>query len=1758
MNLPDPSLSADATHTHGATRLRAIQIVRFLREYARMRSVVKRDVRDYADHLWFHDVPHESGCYVKGRVVDDEQADVWLQVKKQPEPRLPAPPESVRAWADPETLRDSANEPRLRAEILVRREAPAGQTEPLPPETLRLDDCPSVMQQWQRWVGNVWRPWSDLHQRWKRVHDVYSKLFSIHQELVKRGEELELLVGVGLLVWRTPKQQIIRRHLLTARAVLSFDASAGLFTVTAPSDGARVLLELDMLDAEQSPTLDEKRQIENLLARTDNDLWDRSTIEPALAALAHSISKDGEFQSEGGDHTHESDTARVLSAPALVLRTRSSRGYLALLNSVLTQLENGAAIPGGMALVSGADPVARVTQNESREPEHTERIHFPLPANHEQLQIVKRLRGSPGVLVQGPPGTGKSHTIANLICHLLATGKRVLITAQTPRALKVLHEKIPPAIRPLCVSLLGNDKSSFDRLEHCVQEIVSRYQTYDEGAYKTRIAESRTLLESLAQGESRVLDRLKLLRERETLQHSVASGEYQGTAASIANRLALEQSLQGWIEDDISSGAHAPLRNSEAVRLLQLLREVEAASPEDRSKTALDPHEARALVNAIGPLSRAEAIAQVKAETTASGADASLARAVTCLSHDDVASLVKEFTAFATLLRQTLSRRQRWIANAVRDVLSGNLAAWRTLRESAPRDPRELLAIAKRRDSVRIAMPQELDPVRVAADAEDLHAYLSAGGSLGLLSSFRTIVKRTNYLRQGVTVDGRAPDSLPVLATLIECLGTERTLDDAWRFWSQHAARPRTSLVAQTSDLVEHLESLDAVLSLAVAHEGCQQELAKCPGITAPVWHDPESVRALLVSVENGHSQRIYIEARGEIENRLDSLRLISAKPESHPVCSQLLAALSARNAEGAAALLHRIEALDRLAAKSTEATDLLRRLRSAAPLLAQTLTSTLSDGSWDLRLNSLENAWAHTRARSWIEETFGDADEQSCDAELQRINQRQGEAVGHLAADLAWVSCMSRMTEEQRQHFVAWSQAMKSLGKGTGKYANKYRQDAQRSLSKCRDAIPAWIMPLHQVYESVEPAPGVFDVIIVDEASQCGIDSRILTFMGSQLVVVGDDQQISPEAVGLERSEAFQLIQEILVDVPHAPSFQPDRSLFDFAELWYGERIVLQEHFRCVPEIIRFSSDLCYKTKPLIPLRQYPPDRLRPVVPVRISGMRFGTGSSTQNRQEAEAVVDAISRCCADERYAGMSFGVISLQGGGQAKLIEKLLNDALDPKEIEARRIMCGDAYSFQGDERNVMFLSMVSAPNETIGALTKATDVRRFNVAVSRAQDQMWLFHSVDAGDLNVECCRRKLLAYCYEPRVQTFRGLPVDAWREKAAGLTRQIGHQPAPFESWFELDVFLSLVARGYRVIPQYEVASARIDLMVEGLRSRLAVECNGEYWHGPDRWEQDQVRQRRLERAGLHFFTVWESAFRRNADESLEPLWHALERLRIQPLGTGESLTLDVDGYVPSDARPDEPTVDASSEAKSVVLSAGIDQVPAEQAQPGRAPLQPIERIAVAESTGESTRGRVPAASHNTNALQSEDLFPALEAPSHILGRVETYTVWNRRTLADPRVAEMRDLVEGLKDIISVEGPILCLLAYQRFSRAAGVMKLHGATRARFNQAVQRGVKAGVFELADGYGAQFQMNRFVRLKGQPPVRLRTLGPRTIHEVPPDEVAAMMHFFATKLRFASRDQLFRAVLDAYGLVRATEQTIGTLEEARKRGGIEIDG
>ncbi|MBE3588392.1 MAG: DUF559 domain-containing protein [Thermoanaerobacteraceae bacterium] len=184
--------------------------------------------------------------------------------------------------------------------------------------------------------------------------------------------------------------------------------------------------------------------------------------------------------------------------------------------------------------------------------------------------------------------------------------------------------------------------------------------------------------------------------------------------------------------------------------------------------------------------------------------------------------------------------------------------------------------------------------------------------------------------------------------------------------------------------------------------------------------------------------------------------------------------------------------------------------------------------------------------------------------------------------------------------------------------------------------------------------------------------------------------------------------------------------------------------------------------------------------------------------------------------------------------------------------------------------MFLSLVEAAGgQRLAVLNKMNDLRRFNVAVSRARNQMWLFYSIDPEEFHAEDVRARLIRYCLNP------GLAGDRLPEDLEKLC----------ESEFERRVLRELLSRGYLVKPQYRVGFKRIDLVVFGANNKkLAVECDGEIAHPPEKWEEDWNRQMILERLGWKFYRIRGSQYFRRPRETIAELVDFLEDMGIPPL----------------------------------------------------------------------------------------------------------------------------------------------------------------------------------------------------------------------------------------------------------------------------------
>ncbi|MFJ6781100.1 AAA domain-containing protein [Streptomyces yangpuensis] len=1473
-------------------KARVRQIFRYLAEVGESRTKPIRH-HDGARHLlWFSDLPGQFASFLDEPVPGD--GPLWLSAERPVRPDAPAPSALLAPWLDPADVRDSdrTSVPELREQAELRiSTVPVGGDTQSDRTTVTLDGFhrrDELLAEHRAWAPR-WRRWAERDRVVKPAARVYDRLYRIHEDVTDLGESYELVVGLGYLTW-TSGGEAVRRHLITCRAVVALDPDTGTISVGPDPEHGVPTLEESMLDGEQkarAQTRDSIRQDLEAADTTDPDQL--GTVHQALSTWVIAAHEAGRYEGSAAHHSAAAGgkVPVVSFAPALILRERTRRSMLEALQGVANRIEQGAEPTGLLRAIAGTEASAPFEGEHGAEPvppsadAMPQELYFALPSNDEQRTIAERLRDRDLVVVQGPPGTGKTHTIANLVTDLLAHGQRVLITSHTARALKVLKDKMPESIRELCVSRT-DDLTAQQELEQSIRAILHRQGEFSAHTYQRAIQNHEVKLRSARSVQAAALKNLRALREQETYLHGADIGDYQGTLARIAQRLNEERPRFEWI------GA-VPSREPlvDGTLLVELRRASLAFTTRHRglaaSTTTKLPERTTLLSGAdfsaaVAAVMAAEAdLSRLRKDPLSSGLDEAVA-ALTVAEQEQLASALD---AFVTAAATAADEPTAWLAALRDEVLAGRDLQLRDrlARESAMLEEAQAAASA-----LGSALVSGLDGYNVPEAlglATLLRDGLAAGdklrGPLGLKTRLR---KAVGDFPETARVDGQPLQTASAAEMVLHRIRLERNLQDTEEeggvpesAWQSHPRR--------LTRLRENVAVLSRLCALADRRSDILRAAATAPGLAGTAWQDSTrltTVRSLL----RAHATRRAAHApRERLSDTLAALQAAAHHRGAAAPLDRARAAAQSRDPEKYAEAIAEIDELRDALQRKRACDDAYSAVAEHLPELADQIEAEAESAQWDTRLPDYEAAWAWSAWDTRMRELTDPAAEEKELALLAQADADIRISLERLAADKAWYSCLSRLTDDQAVALTSYQQNVKRLGKGTGKYAPRYRRQARESLQASQSAVPAWIMPLHQVTETVPmDRAGRFDVVIIDEASQSGPEALLLAWLGAKIIVVGDDKQVSPANVGIDHEELFLLQSRLLSGLPdfRRNLFTPTASFFDIASGLAGGRgrLMLREHFRCMPEIIGFSNELCYGGR-LQPLRQYGADRLEPLRAVHVAdGYVEGTGQKQVNRAEAERLVDAVFRCVEEPAYDGRTMGVITLLGAAQKFLIEDLLSD-LPLDERQRRRLRVGNAEEFQGDERDIVFISAVtslSGPDgpRRIGPYSSTLNQQHINVAASRARDQVWFFHSFGLSELGESDLRRSYLDWFSRP-----------AEVQDGAGLGEVSPNEPhEAFDSLFEQRVFLALRARGYRVRPQYPAGRYRIDLVVEGGTRRLAVECDGDAFHTEENADADAARQRELERVGWTFVRIRGSRFFLDPEKALAPLWAELDRLGIE------------------------------------------------------------------------------------------------------------------------------------------------------------------------------------------------------------------------------------------------------------------------------------
>ena len=1402
---------------------------------------------------------------------------------------------AIKVGATETEATEQASNDKFPVSVAIKVKAAETEDPKQPPVELFQDDEERV-QAYESWLKKR-NDWAAKQRIYAKTRKLFTDLHGFYTDLQRDSETMEMIVANGF--FRDRQNPLINHPVLTRRVRLRFDA--GKNTIHVEDVDVQSELYEDVFQAENALGLNLEilGKCRAELRENDYHPLDRNDAVDFLKGLLHQISSNSFFSPDGppGDWKPE-DRFLLFLDPCFIFR-RKPDGTVQTIEQIIENIQKSRDIPAPIRTIANGQTISssEVTHEESVEEQlaavggESIEIFLSKEANKEQLEIAKQIERHPAVLVQGPPGTGKTHTIANLMGHFLAQGKSVLVTSHTTKALRVLKEKVAPGLQTLCVSLM--DDSNAD-MEKSIDGIT-------KGLSKDTPEKLKKEMDALALERENIIQNLAATRKKlySIIQCERGSIIYQGEelSPSDAAKFVREHAQDlSYIPGQIRPNSPLPLSFE---NLRDLYRSNESISPNDERELECDLPDPKQIMapaefqETMDMLQSAYSALQAIENDTGWTIDGFFE--VTQISfacnfgkfHIPYPSeeSVQALRAYA----QGFGTFEKWMAQAAVDGKRGGAyrQRWLTLIKQiqATCSISETVLGGMFGKNIQFIKNSNFD--QMYGDFQKLKEIFSKNGKVPKFT--RWINKSLDASLESVVIDGKSVRSVKDCDLVLHWIEREKSLDLCSKYWNElmavnkmpafrdldpqeperiaanHIPQIHRFLGWYESDyrpLTLAVEQLQIPLDMLFSTNALDSDFAAMEKILRVVSTDIPHICDACDAVLKIRQSNAKLDALQEI--------LKSGKRGNSTVCGDVLAAVSNGHVETYAKARSALDAMFTRYTLREKREKWLNTLSPVAPLWAEAIRNRSGIHGSPVLPDTVEEAWKWKQLCIMLDQMAKESFDE-IQSKCLLLSQQYRKATADYAEKSAWYYLLRKKERNSglQEALEGWRQTYNRIGKGFGKRAAIWKAKAKSLMKQCQPAVPAWIMPISRALESLNPKENRFDVVIIDEASQSDLSSLAILYMGKKLIIVGDDMQVSPMAIGVETNDIIALQQRYLQGIPNAHLYDANASIYDLGKRTFRS-LMLLEHFRCVPEIIGFSNMLSYNNE-IKPLRAASDSNLLPaVVPYRVSdGERVGK----QNPNEASAIVALVKACIEQPEYSGKTFGIISLLGDEQVKEIQSKISAHISPKIIDERKILTGNASNFQGDERDVIFLSVVesgkeSGPVRLMEYGGGEAYRKRYNVAASRARDQLWVVYSLNpATDLQSRDIRKTLIDYAINPAAIEIRHAKI----EEAA-------------ESPFEAAVAKSLSDHGYHLVQQWEVGAYRIDMVAICGKKMIAIECDGERYHsGEAKIRQDMERQTILERLGWRFIRIRGSEYFRDPEGTIRRVIQKLSEHGIEP-----------------------------------------------------------------------------------------------------------------------------------------------------------------------------------------------------------------------------------------------------------------------------------
>ena len=1313
--------------------------------------------------------------------------------------------------------------------------------------------------------------WIEEQKKIEVVRNLFDTLYNKYLVLDRDSDTLELVVANGLV--KVPNEDICYPILLK-KVNFSIDTEKNIISITDASDNDFITQELylNFLAEVENINLDKVFYLEDKIVENNiHPISKNDTIKDFFREFIHNLNPRAQFI-EDLDKKNKESVITIEWKPILFIRKKDD-GKVEAINNIIKDIENGGEIPEYLSELVG------VIGSDKRAVEPIPDILFTKETNNEQIEIIKSLYSHRAVVVQGPPGTGKTHTIANLLGHFLAEGKNVLITSQTKKALDVLKEKIPTDIQDLCISMLDDDSSD---LGNSVESISEKLGYLNLETLKNEYEEIENQRNELKEDIKNIKRKIFNIKYQES--HPIIYNNESITLKEAGEFLRKNQRELDRIPGIVSSGISCPINNENLAFLKSGYKK--SVSKEEEKEIELGLNK----LSDFWTLEEFKEMLENKKEIM-SRLDLLLKNKKYHINDNlfyvDDKMLIdldkfKNYSGIDKIIPEDLKSIEDW----KKDVCiagtenSGDRKIWLEFIKDIRR-LYDLTNMTKDQLFKKEVVYKDID----VSTAKKLIIGLKKGIERPGFFFKHRLRKARKQISDKVTINNR------ILETLYDC---NVALEYTTLIELKENTKNTWNILMTGNSLLENSNNKNLYKQLYSYAEQMEYLLN---------WYDREK-KTFLHKIENAGFEKlninktegnpIYVDEVNQIFDFIPSLEELIAigkialeyrevdikrskylvkieniiKENSH-LGREIKNAILNENIDEYSETLEKLRVLSEKEVLYKKYKDLLHNVKA----VANSWGEELENGLFNEKIENIYNVWRYKQISQKLKE-LAEKPYFNLQADILEKSEELKKLTTDLVTKKTWYNIIKFIEEKDNlaisQALKGWKQTVQKIGKGTGKNTNIHKKNAKEKMLLCQKVVPAWIMPLNKVFDTLNPVENKFDIVIIDEASQSDISSLILLYMAKKIIIVGDDKQVSPSDVGVNIDKINMFRRKYIKGkVTNDDLYGIRASLYSIVSTTF-QPISLREHFRSVPEIIGYSNRTSYDNQ-ILPLRDSNSSILKPaIIDYKVNGRR--DEKSKINRVEAETIVSLIEACLAMKEYKNSTFGVISLLGDEQAELIQDLIVKRIPATEIENHKILCGNSASFQGDERDIMFISLVDSSEENkslrlVGEGVEGAIRKRYNVAISRAKDQLWIVHSIDKNSLKERDLRKELFEY-------------IDSLKENAFDKTAIENITASDFEN----EVARHLLEKNYTIKQKWRVGSYDIDMVAIYDDKKIAIECDGKTLnHTEEEVIANLEEQEILERCGWEFIRVRASEYFRNPEKAIKDLIIQLDDKGVYP-----------------------------------------------------------------------------------------------------------------------------------------------------------------------------------------------------------------------------------------------------------------------------------